>query len=56
MNQKCVRCKGFLVFEPTGNFYIREEQWKCINCGARSPIRRHDKSPIAHATSNEFPH
>lgn len=30
----CSRCGGFLVLEPSVDFYIQSEKLRCLNCGA----------------------
>lgn len=30
----CLKCGGFLVSEPSVDFYVQSEKLRCINCGA----------------------
>jgi hypothetical protein len=34
----CPKCRGLLVAEPSMDFYVRADLWKCVNCGAAPTI------------------
>ena len=38
MTMTCPKCSGLLVTEPSLDFYVQSDLWRCINCGA-SPTR-----------------
>lgn len=33
----CPKCGGYMTLDRLMDFYAKERQWRCINCGCTSP-------------------
>ncbi len=50
----CPKCGGYMTLDRLMDFYAKERQWRCINCGCTSPtvaamFKLNNRSTARHA-------